>query len=434
MKRRLFALTIALLFAVGTQAEIIAVTGAKVHTMGPQGTVDNATLIIENGKVLSVASEGAAPQGARIIEAQGKIVTPGLFNPFSRLGLTEVDMTDSTVDNIQRGDQFAASFDVADAYNRRSSIIAITRVEGTTRAVIAPSSGNNSGDGPKSQIFSGLASVVDLGTDAEYLTKRGVALVVNLGAGGGGLAGGSRAAALQTLRAALADASDYATYKEAFESGQRRAYSLSQHDLEALQPVLSGKIPMLVNVHRASDIEVLADLVEEYGLRAIINGGAEAWMVADRVARSGMSVIVESYANLPKSFDELNASSAAVKRLRDAGVRFTFAYTVGAGQTQNMRNITQSAGNAVANGLSWNDALAAITIEPARMFGLDSSLGSLEAGKSADFVIWSDDPLELGNYPQQVFIDGMEMPMVTRQTLLRDRYMKLNDAKPPAWH
>jgi imidazolonepropionase-like amidohydrolase len=434
MKRSAIAVAAYCFLATVAHAEVIAITGAKVYTMGPRGVVENATLLVSDGSVKSVIAGGEVPGGARVIDARGKVVTPGLFQPFSRLGLTEVDMTDSTVDNVQRGDQFAASFDVADAFNRRSTIVAISRVEGVTRAVIAPAAGSMESDGTTSSIFSGLASVVDLGNDADYLTRRGVAMVTNLGTTGGGLAGGSRAAALQILRTALNDARDYARHRAEFEKGARRAYSLSQADMEALQPVLEGAVPLLVNVNRASDIEVLANLVDEFGLRAIINGGAEAWMVADRVAKSGMSVIVESYANLPKSFDELNASSTAAKRLYEAGVRFTFAYTVGAGSTQNMRNITQSAGNAVANGLPWDAALAAITIDAAGIYGMDDKLGSLEAGKAADFVIWADDPLEVGNYPDSVFIDGKEMSMVTRQSLLRDRYLDLNQQKPPAWH
>lgn len=434
MKPATIALAISCFLPIAAHAEIIAVTGATVHTMGTQGVVENATLVVEGGTVTSVTAAGEVPTGARVIDATGKIVTPGLIQPFSRLGLTEVDMTDSTVDDVQRGDQFAASFDVADAFNRRSTIVAITRVEGITRAVIAPAAGRPGTEGTTSSIFSGLASVVDLGTDADYLTRRGVAMVTNLGASGGELVGGSRAAALQILRAALNDARDYAAHRADFDKGARRAYSLSQADLEALQPVLGGTMPLLVNVNRASDIEVLANLVDEFGLHAIINGGAEAWMVADRVAQSGMAVIVESYANLPSSFDELNASLAAAKRLHDAGVRFTFAYTVGAGTTHNMRNITQSAGNAVANGLPWDDALAAITIEAARIYGVDERLGSLEAGKAADLVIWDGDPLELGNYPVSVFIEGVEMSMITRQSLLRDRYLDLNREKPPAWN
>ena len=434
MKRSAIALAASCFLVMAARAEVIAVTGATVHTMGSKGVVKNATLVVTDGTVKSVTAGGEIPAGARVIDAAGKIVTPGLFQPFSRLGLTEVDMTDSTVDNVQRGDQFAASFDVADAFNRRSTIVAITRVEGITRAIIAPAAGGAGSDGVTSSVFSGLASIVDLGEDADYLTRRGVAMVTNLGANGGSLAGGSRAAALQILRTALNDARDYAAHRADYDKGARRPYSLSQADMEALQPVLEGTVPLLVNINRASDIEVLANLVDEFGLRAIINGGAEAWMVADRVAQSGMSVIVETYANLPSSFDELNASLTAAKRLHDAGVRFTFAYTVGAGTTQNMRNITQSAGNAVANGLPWDSALAAITIEAARIYGVDDEIGSLESGKAADFVFWDGDPLEVGNYPERVFIDGVEMSMVTRQSLLRDRYLDLNREKPPAWH
>ncbi len=434
---RILIASMTLIIAFWTDTGVAAttlVTGARIYTMGPQGVIENGTLLIEDGRIRAVGAKVELPAGATVIDAAGKIVTPGLFVPFSALGLVEIPAVDATVDKIQRGGDFSASFDVADAYNRRSAVIGVNRVEGITRALIAPVAGYSDDPRYQSQIFSGLAAVVDLDTDANYLTRRGAAMVVNLGAGGGSLTGGSRAAALQTLTTALDDARDYAKHREDYDRAARRSYSLSRADLEALQPALQGTLPLIVNVDRASDIEILIALAHKYRLRVIIHGGAEAWMVAEQLAAAKIAVIVNPLRNLPASFDALNASKDAAAILAKAGVVIAFSDGDADGQTRNARNITQYAGNAVAHGLPWIAALEAITLTPARLFGVDNQLGSLEKGKAADFVIWSGDPLELTNYPDAVYIDGHAVPMTTRQTLLRDRYLKLDSDRPPAFN
>jgi imidazolonepropionase-like amidohydrolase len=411
-------------------ATTTAVVGGKVHTVGPQGTLENATIIVEDGLVVSVSESTAVPDGANVIDASGKIVTPGLFTPAGRLGLVEVGLSAGPVDSAQSGDQFTASFDVSSAFNRRSTMIAVNRVEGVTRSLIEPHPAFSDESGQLPHVFSGQAAVINLG-DRESIDKRAAAIVVNLGEMGSMIAGGSRAGAMLLLENALAEARDYAEHKAAFERGQRRDYSLSASDLEALQPVLAGETPLLANVNRASDISALLDLVKEFGVRAIISGGAEAWMVADELAAAGVGVIIAPTANLPASFDEINARRGAASVLEEAGVRFTFADAQS--QTSNARNITQSAGNAVADGLAWDAALRAITLTPAEMFGIAQLCGSIEVGKEADIVIWPADPLELTSYPEQVFIKGQEIPMHNRQTLLRDRYLQKDSDKPPAF-
>ena len=230
-----------------------------------------------------------------------------------------------------------------------------------------------------------------------------------------------------TLRTALDEALDYREHRADFERGMRRAYSYSVADLEALQGVINGNTPLIVGINRAADIEVLITLVEDYSLKAIITGGAEAWMLADKLAAAGIAVLVNPTANLPGNFDSLNARFGAARILIDAGVKVAISGSA----THNARNITQDAGNAVAHGLDWNAALHAITLAPAEIFGMAAATGSLEAGKSADVVIWPGDPLELTNFPEQVFINGEKIPMVSRQTLLRDRYLKGDG--PPAY-
>ena len=418
-------------FAGLAHAETTAIVGATVHTVGPQGTIENATIIIADGRIVSVGNNFKAPDGATVIDASGKVVTPGLFTPIGSLGLVEVGFSAGPDDSGQIGDQFTASFDVADAYNRRSTLIAINRIEGITRALIAPSPAGMDDSGNVSHIFSGLASVVNLGDGMASIDRRGVAMVVNLGESGVDFAGGSRAAVLLTLRQALDEAQDYRGHGDAHERGQHSDYTYSVADLEALQGVLSGDVPLLANVDRAADIEELISLAHEYGIRAIIVGGAEAWMLAPHLAAANIPVIVAPTANLPSNFDRLNASAKSAAILVAAGVKIAFAD--GDSHTHNARNITQSAGNASAEGLSWDEALRAITLSPAEMYGVSDRVGSLEAGKDADIVIWPGDPLELTNYPEQVFIKGESVEMVSRQTLLRDRYLDTDDKRPPAY-
>ena len=408
-------------------ADTTAIVGGKVHTVGPMGTIENGTVLIVDGRIAAVGENVNVPAGTKTIDATGKTVTPGLFSPFGQLGLVEVPLSGSPNDYAQRGTQFTAGFDVADAYNPRSTLIPVNRIEGVTRAVVAPTPGypDESGSG---HILAGLAAIVNLG-DGDVLDQRGAAMVVALGEFGSALSGGTRTAAWLTLRNALDEALDYREHKGDFERGMRREYVHSVNDLEALQGVINGNTPMIVSIDRASDIGVLIDFVDEYSVTAIIIGGSEAWMLADELAATGIAVIVGPTANLPGSFDDINARFGSATILVDAGVKVAIAD--GDAQTHNARNMTQSAGIAVSHGLDWDAALRAITLTPAEIFGVAATTGSIETGKAADVVIWPGDPLELTNYPEAVFINGVAVPMVSRQTLLRDRYLQAD--KPPAY-
>ncbi len=425
--------TILLLLPCVLQAATTAITGARVHTVGPAGTIDNATIVITDGVIAAVGRNVNIPAGAVTIDADGKIITPGLFSAMGQLGLTEVSAIDGTVDGIQRGEQFSAGFDIAAAYNPRSTLIAVNRIEGITRAAVTPTGRTEPDDfGNVSHIFSGLGAIVQLGDTADPVVRRRAMMILHLGAGGGSLAGGSRAAAMLQLRTALDDALDYAGHKSEFESRNRRDYSLSQADLEALQSVIEGTTPLLVYVDRASDIEVLLALADEYKLRLIVGGGAEAWMVAEQLVAAQVGVILSSINNLPASFDELNSRLDSAALLADAGVVVALGGDNSV-QNYNARNITQAAGIAVANGLTWELALRAITLTPAELYGVADRAGSIEIGKDADLVVWNADPLELTSYPQQVFIKGESVPMQSRQTLLRDRYLDWSNSLPPAY-
>ncbi len=412
-------------------AQTTAVTGATVHTLGPDGTLEDATVVFADGRIIAVGTDVDVPRNALVVDAGGKIVTPGLMTPVGRIGLVEVSASAGPVDSVQRGDRFTASFDVADAFNPRSTLVAVNRIEGITRAVITPDAAGPDPAGGTSHLIAGLAAVVNLGGDRDSIDRRNAALIAYAGESGAALAGESRAQALLLLRDALAEAADYRNDGDAWERGQHRDYALSQPDLEALQGVLSGDIPLLVYVDRASDILTLIDLADDFNVRLIIASGVEAWMVADDIAAAGIPVILAPEANLPSNFDRLNASEANAPTLVAAGV--TIAFADGSATSHNARNITQSAGNAVVQGLTTDQALRAMTLSPAEIFGVDDRIGSIEPGKEADLVIWPGDPLELANYPEMVYIRGVAVPMESRQTLLRDRYRDVTDSTPPAY-
>jgi imidazolonepropionase-like amidohydrolase len=410
------------LTAAPAHAETVAITGATIHTLGPQGTIQNGTLVIEDGKVRAVGAGVAVPASARrIIDARGKVVTPGLFDSLTRIGLVEVNAVDGTNDARVEDDRITAAFNVADAFNPRSTLIPVNRIEGLTRAVVAPNNGKS--------LIAGQGAVVHLGGPGDFLLRSPAAMFAVLGENGAELAGGSRGGALLRLREALQDALDYAANRKAFEQGDRREYALSRLDLEALVPVVKGELPLVVAVNSATDIESTLRLGKELNLKLILAGVNEGWMVARQIAEAKVPVLVNPMDNLPGSFEILGASLENPARLHKAGVTLAFM----SGDAHNARNLKQAAGNAVAYGMPWDAALAAMTIVPARLWGISDRYGTLEPGKDADVVIWDGDPLELTSFPDAVFIRGVEVPMTSRQLELRDRYKELGGPLPPAY-
>jgi len=400
---------------------VVAITGAKVYTMGRGGTLDDATVVFENGRIRAVGKGIAIPAGARTIDARGKVVTPGLFDSLTQIGLVEVNAVPGTRDGTEESDHLTAAFDVADALNPRSVLIPINRIEGLTRAVVAPTPGKS--------LIAGRGAVIHLGMGPDLLVRSPVAMFAVLGEEGSRRAGGSRAGAMLLLRSALDDALDYAAHKAAWERAERRPYALSHLDLEALVPVARGALPLVVAVERASDIEAALRLAKERRLKLILAGADEGWMVADQIAAAKVPVLLNPLEDRPSNFEKLGATLENAARLHRAGVTFAFM----TGDSHNARNLRQGAGNAVAYGLPWDEALKAMTVNPARIWHLEDHLGSLEPGKEADLVIWDGDPLEVTTGAVQVFIRGVEMPMKSRQTELRDRYKNLGGPLPPAY-
>ena len=395
-------------------AATIAITNARVFPVSAP-PIEKGTVVIRDGKIVTVGANVPVPAGARVIDATGKVVTPGLFDSATQIGIVEVSLSaDGTNDQSTTESRLSAAFDVTDAFNGNSTVIPVTRVEGITRAVVMPA---GTGD-----VILGQGAVFDL-SGAQVpgsVSRRVAAMYALLGEGGAAVAGGSRATAILRLKEALQDAQDFSQNRAAFNTGQRRPYARGRLDLEALQPVLKGEVPLAITAHRASDLLAAMRLADDFKLRLILLGAAEGWMVADEIARRKVPVVVKPLQNLP-NFDSLGASLENAARLAKAGVAVAFATF----EVHNSRNLRQEAGNAIANGFDRNAALEAVTLAPARVWGVADRYGSLEPGKDADVVVWSGDPFELTTGPEHVFVRGQEMSKDTRQRRLLERYKDL---------
>lgn len=402
-----------------SMGEVIAIQGGKVVSLGRAGTLDVGTVLIADGKIAAVGRSVAVPPGARVLDATGKVVTPGLVAPLSILGLVDVNLEPSTRDYKVEHAGLNAAFEVSHAINPRSPAIAIARREGVTRAAVTPLPGDG--------IFAGFGALVQLIDADRIVTHERAFAFVALGERGRAIAGGSRGAALIRLKLALRAAS-----KSNGETLPAEA-TIPPLDLEALRPVASGKVPLVIAVDRASDISEVIALAEEFpAVDIVLFGAAEAWLVADALARANIAVIIDAYANLPTSFDDLAATRQNAKRLSEAGVLVSF--TTGASEYHPpLESLTQMAGNAVAHGLPWIEAMKAITVHPARIFHVEKEFGALDPGLSADLVVWDGDPLEVMTNADHVFIAGREVSLQTRQTRLRERYRNLADPHPPAY-
>ena len=396
-------------------AQTIAITGGTVYPVsGPK--IEQATVLIRDGKIAAVGANVTIPADATRIDASGKWVTPGFIDGAGQMGLVEISAVGGTREAAQRSDTIAASFNVTEGINPASQLIAVTRVEGITTTLATPAG----------HLVSGQAVLIDLtGATIEEMTAQSpVGIVADLSEGAKDEGGGSRAAVAQLLREVFRDALEYERRKTDFTRAQMQPLSASAADLEALLPVLHGRLPLIVLANRRSDIETALRLAREFKLRLVLAGAQEAWEMAAEIASAGVPVLVQPLDNIP-SYDALGVRYENASLLAKAGVKVVLLET----DTHNSRNLRQQAGNAVSYGMTWDQALRAITLSPAEVFGVASRYGSLEAGKVANVVVWSGDPFEFSTVVEHVYIRGNEIPLKSRQTELLERYKKL----PPSY-
>ena len=396
-------------------AQTIAITGGTVYPVsGPK--LANATVLIRDGKIVAVGAGVTTPSGATRIDATGKWVTPGLIDGAGQLGLVEIGAVPGTREGFLRGDTIAAAFNVAEGLNPASMLIPVTRIEGVTTALATPL-GN---------LVAGQAVLIDLAgnTIEEMLVKSPVGIVADLSESGKNEAGGSRAGVADRLRRAFRDALLYERRRADFNRAQMPPLPESPPDLEALLPMLHGQEALIASANRRSDIETALRLAREFKLKLVVAGAQEAWQIAGELARADVPVLVEPLDNIP-SYDALGVRYENAGLLAKAGVKIALLET----DTHNSRNLRQEAGNAVAYGMNWEQALRAVTLSPAEIFGVADRYGSLEAGKVANVVVWSGDPFEFTTGVEHVLIRGKEIPLKSRQTELLERYRKL----PPSY-
>jgi imidazolonepropionase-like amidohydrolase len=443
--------------AVPAVGQTIAITDGMVALGDGSDPIPGGTVVIRNGRIVAAGVNVGIPQGAQMVDARGKWVTPGIVAGFSRLGLSEIDLSgDGTTDDRANGGPFGAAIDVAPAVNPAYSTIAINRADGITRAVVAPNVAKS--------IFAGQGAVIDLGADMEPITRARLFQFVELGETGAETAGGSRASAFILFRNALREAAELRRYAAPISAArgteippeqpivrnpnESREYGpgaqrsedilLTRFDAAALVPVLQGRQYLLIHVERARDILNVIQLKREYpSLRPIIVGASEGWLVADKIAAARIPVIASGVNDLPASFEQLAATQSNVGRMRDAGVELAIGM-IDDNDTRYLFNERQYAGNLVAlsnvpgaTGVRWGEALAMITSRPAQILGLGRDIGSLSPGRRADVVIWSGDPLQVTSNAEAVFIDGIQQPLDTRQTKLRERYRDLERGTLP---
>ena len=400
-------------------AQTIAITGGKVYPVsGP--VIEGGTVLLRDGKIVAVGRDIAVPADAQRFDATGKVVTPGLVNAATELGLSEIGAVSSTREygSPQNENGISAAFMPWEGLNPTSVLLAPARQAGVTTVLVAPQGG----------LISGQAGAVHLvpGTAQDMILRSPVGMVATLGPGRGPN-GGSRAETLMRLREVLDDAKVYRTRRADFERAQIRPLAASRLDLEALQPVLDGRLPMIIAADKSSDIEAAMKLAKDYGFKMILAGGAEAWMVADKLAAARIPVLTGAMNNIPESFALLGQRQENAGLLQKAGVQVSVIGNAGGGDEEsfNVRNVRFEAGNAVAYGMDWDAALRSITLTPAETFGIADRVGSLAPGRSADVVIWSGDPLEFATQPEHVFIAGREVVQPSRQDLLEQRYKTL---------
>jgi imidazolonepropionase-like amidohydrolase len=410
MSARLLALGLLGCAALPAHAQSVLIRDATVHTLAAAGVLGHTDILIRDGRIAELGAHLATPAGAQVIEAAGRPVTPGFFGGIGHMGMEEVGQEPSVADYELNLGAMRPEFDVSLAFDPDSTVLGVNRTRGVTFTQLAPSAeGGHRGEGGSLVSGEGALARLDGTLDAAH------ALFIETGGGANKLSGGSRAAQFMLLAQAIGEV--------------RQPKLMLATDERLLTPAgrgvfagyLAGGGPVVFDANRAADIRRIIELAHREHLHAVIRGGAEAWRVAPELARAGIPVVLNPYTDLPETFDSVGSTLENAARLQRAGVKIAFSFDDP--DPHSMFKLRQGAGIAVAHGLPFEAALAAMTCNPAQIFGVADRNGTLERGRSADLVLWSGDPLEVTSLADEVFIQGVREDMRSRQTELRDRYL-----------
>ena len=406
------------LAAFTAEAQTVAITGGTVYPVsGP--AIPHGTVVIVNGRITAVGAAVVVPAGVLTIDATGKWVTPGLINASTSLGLVDVGYGAGANESAATGkDAVSASFQPWLAYNPADILIPDNREHGVTTVATWPA-GN---------LIAGQGAMVDLavGSLSDVLLKAPVGMAGQM-EDNGNAGVGARGELISKLKELLADTKSYMLNRAAYNAARMRPFAFRRVDLEAMIPVVTGRIPLVLSVNQAADIEAALELAHGYQLQLVLNGAAEGWKVAGQIAAAHVPVMAGAMNNIPGSFTSLGSRQDNAALLRKAGVRVILVGNAGGGGEDgfNARNVRYEAGNAVGYGMTWDDALAAITLAPAVAFGVSDRVGALRVGLEGNLVVWSGDPFEFSTRAEHVYVRGVEYTAPSRQDLLTRRYMHL---------
>ncbi len=429
-------LTLLLTTLVFSQTKPVALKGGKLLTVS-HGTIENGVLVMKDGKIAAIGAAGSVnvPADAQVIDVTGMTVYPGLIDSETQLGLTEISAEQMTNDLVESSDEIMPHMHVYDAFHAESELIPVSRLNGITNAIVAPASGDT---------LPGQDSFIQLdGASAlEMLLIRDIAMPLNFTAEQRRNESWEKRKFPQTrmgmaaqLRQTFLDAqeyerswNDYNKKKADFEKNpqgdkekdKKQPPSPPKRDLklEAVLPYLDGKKQIVLAAEEASDLETAVGLAKEFNLKFVLNHISYSQPVLDYVASLKVPVIVGPIYENPKPDERYDAVYSLPAQLYKRGVKIAFASY----DAHQVRNLPYQAGFAVAFGLPYDEALKAVTLNPAEMWGVADKLGSLDVGKTANVVVSTGDPLDVASDVKQVYIEGKAVPMTDRQTLLRDRY------------
>ena len=415
----------------------IVLKGGKLLTI-THGVIENGVVVMENGKITAVgAASTSIPRNAKVIDVTGMTVYPGLIDSETHLGLVEIDADRMTVDTVETSDEIMPHMHVYDAFHAESVLIPVTRINGVTNAIVAPAAQDTL---PGQDSFIQLAGA----SAQEMLMVRDIAMPLNFTGSQrrnesfqNSKYPSTRMGMATQLRQAFLDAQDYDQKLAAYEKKKSSGGGDGKGDkddkgdkggqppkrdlkLEALLPYLRGQRPVVLAAEEPNDLQTALELARDFHLKVILNRVTHSSSLLDMIASTGFPVIIGPIYEQPKDSERYDAVFKMPAELAKRHVKIAFASY----DAHNVRNLPYAAGYAVGFGLPYDEALKAVTLNPAQMWGVDKELGSLDVGKRANVVVANGDPLDVKTDVKHVFINGEEIPLISKQTQLRDQYWK----------
>jgi len=378
-----------------------------------KGTLINTSVLLDNGKIIQVGTT-ISSDGAEVIDCTGMFIYPGIIDGGTRLGLVEVSSVPETVDYSDVGN-VTPNMQALTTVNPNSEAIGVTRVSGVTTVLTVPTGG----------LFPGTAALINLNgytPDQMYGGFKAVAMTFPSSGRRGRFDRRSDEDIKKDGEKAMKEANDIwdnaKSYLELKKSGAELTYF---PEMEQLSKVITGELSLLIEVNSASDILNAIKWVEGKNIKVIFTGVAEGWRVAEQIAKAKIPVVTGPIQELPtRGSDRYDTPYANAGMLAKAGVKVALRTD----EEENVRNLPFHAAFAAAYGLGKEEALKAVTINPAEIFGVADQYGSVEAGKRANLIVSTGDPFETRSQIMHVFIDGYRIPMSNRHIRLYQEFLE----------